>query len=142
MFPYKRKLKCTIFCALVGLASCHGTAEESVRETVNGQFKILVRSQEFHHSGIRNVDICVAEVSSRKFPTDKAQCLLHGFDFSGLSVKWQSEDEIKISFCHGRVSQFTNDASVYTNGPVPTAFHATVSENCEADGAPMHPTMP
>ena len=39
----------------------HGKPEESVTELDHGQFKILVRSQEFHHSGLRNVDICVAK---------------------------------------------------------------------------------
>ena len=50
------------------LVSCKGTPVESVTEVQNGAFKILVRSQEFHHSGSVNVDICVANTSSHNFP--------------------------------------------------------------------------
>jgi hypothetical protein len=102
-----------------------------VTQVENGPLKALVRSQEFHHSGIRNVDVCVAEISSQGFPKDEAQCLLHGFDFSGLSVKWRSEREIEISFRSGRVSQFTNDASVSQKGSIPIEVHATLCEGCE-----------
>ena len=99
-------------------------------EVENGPFKVLIRSQEFHHSAIRNIDICVAQTSARKFPKDKSQCFLHGFDFSGLSVKWESEREIEISFACGRVTHFTNDAFVYPNGPIPVEFHATLNDGC------------
>jgi hypothetical protein len=101
-----------------------------VTEVRNGAFKILVRSQEFHHSGIRNIDICVAEISGRGFPEKRIQCLLHGFDFSGLSVKWQSQREIEISFDCGRVSTFANYAVVSPDGSLPEDFHATLRDGC------------
>jgi hypothetical protein len=121
---------CTACCLTIVLGSCRGKPEESVTEVENGPFKILVRSQEFHHSGTVNIDICVVQTSSRKFPKDKAQCFLHGFDFSGLSVKWKSEHEIEISFRCGRVSYFRNYAFVYPNGPIPTEFHVTLRDGC------------
>jgi hypothetical protein len=86
-----------------------GKPEESVTEVENGSFKILVRSQEFHHSGTLNIDICVAEISSRKFPTDKLQCFLNGYDSYKLSVKWKSQHEIEVAFADGtsRTSETT-----------------------------------
>ena len=94
----------------------------------NGAFKVDVRSQEFHHSSIRNVDICVADVADREFPTDRGQCFLHGFDFSGLNAKWMDERDIEISFACGRVGHFSNFALVSKNRPLPVEFHATLSE--------------
>ena len=121
---------CAACCIAIVLASCRGTPEENMIEVANGPFKALVRSQEFHHSGIHNIDICVGETSSHTFPEDEAQCFLHGFDFKGLSVKRLAEHELEISFVCGRVSHFTNDASVYPKGPVPVAFHATLRDGC------------
>jgi hypothetical protein len=129
----QKLLTCTILCFLsTVLASCRGKPEESVTEVKNGAFKILVRSQEFHHSGIRNIDICVAEISSRGFPAKRIQCL-HGFDFSGLSVKWQSQREIEISFDCGRVSTFANYAVVSPDGSLPEDFHATLRDGCSTE---------
>jgi hypothetical protein len=108
-----------------------GKPKESATEVENGPFKILVRSQEFHSSGIRNIDVCVAKTSDHSFPKDEAQCFLHGFDFSKLSVKWNSEREIEISFAGGRVSHFTNYAFVYPSGPVPVEFHAVLCDGCD-----------
>ena len=93
--------------------------------------KVLVRSQEFHHSGIINVDICVTDSSNLAFPkNEKPQCFLHGYDFSGLSVKWLSQRNIEIAFDCGRVTTFTNSAFVYPNGPVPVEFHAILLDGC------------
>ena len=119
-----------ILFAVAASVSC-GKAEESMTEVTNGQFTILIRSQEFHHSAIRNVDVCVTETSSHKFPNDKAQCFLHGFDFSGLSAKWQSQHEIEVSFRSGRVTYFTNSASVSPNGLPPVEFHTKLCDGCE-----------
>jgi hypothetical protein len=127
----QKLLTCAILCFLsTALASCRGRPEESVTEVKNGAFKVLVRSQEFHHSGIRNIDVCVAETSSRGFPEKRIQCLLHGFDFSGLSVKWQSQREIEISFDCGRVSTFANYAVVSPDGSLPEEFHAILRDGC------------
>jgi hypothetical protein len=109
------------------LTSC-GKPEESITKVANGRFKVLIRSQGFHHSAIRNVDVCVVETSDRRFPKDKAQCFLHGFDFSGLTVKWRSPNEIEVSFRTGRVTRFTNYASVSTDGSLPVEFHTTLCD--------------
>jgi hypothetical protein len=124
---------CTICCLLIiVLGSCRGKPEESVTEVKNGNYKILIRSQEFHHSGTVIVDVCVANASSREFPKNKGQCLLHGDDFTALSVKWLSGREIEISFACGRVSFFRNYARVYPSGPVPEEFHAILRDRCES----------
>src|SRR5271169_6682463 len=102
-----------------------GKPNETITEARNGPFKVLVRSQEFHHSGTINVDVCVTDSSNPAFPkSEKPQCFLHGYDFSGLHVKWLSQNDIEIAFDCGRVTTFTNSAFVYPNGPVPVAFHA------------------
>lgn len=113
------------------LSSCKGKPEQSVAEDDNGPFKVLVRSQEFHHSGIRNTDVCMANISDADFPTKQVQCFLHGYDFSQLSVKWRSERDVEISFACGRVSEFTNFAFVYPKGPIPVEFHATLRDECD-----------
>src|SRR5260370_8568117 len=89
---------CTVCCLITLLGSCRGTPDESVTEVENGPFKILVRSQEFHKSGIHNVDICVTETSNREFPKNKLQCFFHGFDFSELSAKCRRPPQIALSF--------------------------------------------
>jgi len=93
-----------------GLQEGHG---QTLSETTNGAFKVVVRTQEISHSGTRNVDVCVANASSSGFPEKKVQCFLSGYDFDGLSVKWQGPRVIEISFSSGRVSRFTNSAFVY-----------------------------
>lgn len=113
------------------MESCiHGRPEENITAINRGDFKILVRSQEFHHSAIQNVDICVANSSSIAFPKKGAQCFLHGFDFSGLSATWKTDSEIEVSFSGGRVTYFANSALVYPHGPVPVEFHATLCDGC------------
>ena len=98
-------------------------------ELRNGAFKILVRSQEFRHSGTRNIDICVAETSSRSFPKSRMQCFFHGFDFSGLSVVWQSPRDIEVSFRSGYLTYFDNVALVLPTGTsAPESFHTTVND--------------
>jgi hypothetical protein len=106
-----------------------GKPTETISETKNGSFKVLVRSQEFHHSGVINVDVCVANSSDHEFPkNEKAQCFLHGFDFSGLSFKWVSGRDVEVAFDNGRVTAFTNSALVYPNSPVPVEFHTTLRD--------------
>jgi hypothetical protein len=131
---------CSIGAVLVGLLLAfmlfsRGRPDERVAEAKNGSFKVLVRSQEFHHSGTVNVDVCVTDSSSRSFPkNERLQCFLHGFDFSGLSVRWLSQREVEIAFHCGRVTTFTNSATVYPTGPVPVEFHAILrDEMCEVN---------
>jgi hypothetical protein len=128
-----RRLRiCTICCLMTLLVSCKGTPVESVTEVQNGAFKILVRSQEFHHSGSVNVDICVANTSSHNFPPEsKSQCFLKGYDFSGLSAKWLGPRVIEVSFSSGRVSHFTNSAFAYPGGPIPEEFHIVLCDGCD-----------
>jgi hypothetical protein len=113
-------------------------------EVENGRFTILVRSQEFHHSAIRNIDICVAETSSPKFPKDDEQCFLHGYDFSGLSVKCREQRDVEVAFRSGRISYFKNYAFVYPKGPVPEEFHITLREGRDmgSKGAQAHDVNP
>ena len=135
------RLACAIAAVLSGLLLAfmlfaRGKPSETVTEARNGRFKVLVRSQEFHHSGSIIVDICVTDSSNAAFPkNEKLQCFLHGYDFSGLSVKWLSQQNIEIAFDCGRVTTFTNSAFVYPNGPVPVEFHAVLRDGC-ADQAP------
>jgi hypothetical protein len=112
------------------LTSCGRPTEQSVTEVKNDAFKVDVRSQEFHDSGIRNVDVCVTD-TNQGFPGDKSQCFLHGFDFSGLSVKWLSDRDVDISFSCGRVEKFSNFAIVSKDHPLPVEFHATLHEACK-----------
>jgi hypothetical protein len=122
------------------MLSCGRPTEENLTEVKNGAYKVEVRSQEFHHSGIRNVDICVADVGSNQFPTDRGQCFLHGFDFSQLAVKWVSERNVEISFACGRVSRFSNFAVMSKDHPLPVEFHATLNDECNA--APNRASVP
>jgi len=136
-----QKLQLFLACALLlATASCAKPTEESVTEVKNGNFKVEVRSQEFHHSGVRNVDICIADASSIEFPRDKSQCLLHGFDFSGLTVKWLSERNIEISFSCGRVLRFSNFAVISKHHPLPIEFYATLDDECNT--APTRASAP
>jgi hypothetical protein len=126
------RVTCSIGAVLIGLLLAlmlfgRGKPTETISETTNGPFKVLVRSQEFHHSGIINIDVCVADSSDQEFPkNEKGQCFLHGFDFSELSVKWLSGRDVEVAFDSGRVTTFTNSAFVYPNGPVPVEFHTTL----------------
>lgn len=113
------------------MESCiRGKPEEKITEIKRGDFKILIRSQEFHHSAIKNADICVANLLSSDFPKKGAQCFLHGFDFSGLSARWKTDSEIEVSFSGGRVTYFTNSAIAYPHGPVSVGFHTTLCDGC------------
>ena len=104
-------IDCAAFFVLtILLQGCVGRTDENVSEVRNGAFKISVRSQEVHNSGLRNIDACVADASSEGFSTGKAQCFLHGFDFSGLSISWQSQEEIVVAYDCGTVSFFKNYA--------------------------------
>lgn len=114
---------------LLAFLILRGKPEEHVVELQSGAFKILVRSQEFGHSGIRNIEVCVAEISSRSFPTSRSQCFFHGFDFSGLSVAWRSPRDVEVSFRSGYLTHFENTASVLpTRSSVSESFHTTAHD--------------
>ena len=133
-----RKLMNFSLCLLSFIVvSCGKPTQEHVEEVKNAVFKAEIRSYEFHHSSLFNVDICVAELKAKTFPTGRGQCFLHGFDFSGLSVKWRSERDLEISFDCGRVTTFSNFAILSEGREVPVEFHATLREACgETKSAP------
>ena len=135
----QRILICLLCSLLIFLQGCKRVTENAVSEVKNGNFSVLIRSQEFNNSGIQNVDMCVAQAADHQFPQNKRQCFLHGFDFTGLSVKWQSQHVIEVSFDCGRVDQFRNSAFVYPKGPVPEEFYVTLHDSCNAanDGPPI-----
>ena len=132
------RVTCSVATVLSGLLLAwmlfgRGKSNETIVEVKNGPFKALVRSQEFHHSGLINVDVCIADNSEHAFPeNEREQCFLHGFDFSGLSVNWRSGKEIEVSYRSGRVTWFTNYASLSLNGSVPAEFHTILCDACEA----------
>jgi hypothetical protein len=117
---------------MLSLAGCRRTTQSQVTEVRHGPFKAYVRSQEFNNSGIHFVDVCVASSSGREFPENKIECLLHGYDISGLSVDWKSDREIEISFDCGRIEQFSNYAVVSRKDSLPVEFHARLSEKCKS----------
>lgn len=127
---YKLRLVTLSGICFIGLSllSCMGAHEDKVIEIKNGAFKVLVRGQVFKQLGNVNIDVCVTNVSDTRFPSKGNQCFLNGYDFDGLAVKWTSERDIAISFKDGRVSHFTNYASVYPRGDVPVQFHAVLYE--------------
>jgi hypothetical protein len=110
-------------------------------EIENGPFKVMVRTQEFNHSGTEIVDICVANTSNQEFP-DKpektSQCFLKGYDFTALSVKWQGPRVIEVSFHSGRVMPFKNSAFASPSGPAPEAFHTLICDGCEPEPKYTH----
>lgn len=122
----------SVYLLLLCVLACGKLTEEKLTEVKNGAYKVYVRSQEFDHSAIHNVDICVADVASSRFPADTRQCFLHGFDFSGLAVSWLAENNVEISFSCGRVTKFSNFALISKNHPVPVEFHATLIDQCNA----------
>ena len=133
---------CVLFCMVIFLQSCSTITRRSVSEIENGPFKVMVRTQEFNHSGTEIVDICVANTSSHEFPDkpDKtSQCFLKGYDFTALSVKWQRPSVIAVSFHSGRVMHFKNSAFAYPGGPVPEAFHTLLCDGCEPEPKYPHP---
>jgi hypothetical protein len=119
-----------LFCVVISVG-CSNPTEEKITEYKRGEYKVAVRSQEFHHSSLWNVDICVAQVDAQNFPGDKGQCFLHGFDFSGLSVRWLSDNDVEIIFECGRVTTFSNFAVIAKNEPLPVEFHAALIEKCD-----------
>jgi hypothetical protein len=103
---------------------------QNLSEFQNGPFKVIVRRQEINHSGEENVDICVTTTSSSGFPTSKYQCFLNGYDFDGLTIGWKGPRVIVVSFSSGRVSHFSNTASVDPGGGTPEEFHTLLCDGC------------
>ncbi|MBB5343966.1 hypothetical protein [Tunturibacter empetritectus] len=126
-----------VSCVVILLAAyllpkvVRGKPKETFTETPSGNYKAIIRTQEFNNSGPVNVDICIAKISDRSIQNEKQQCFLHGYDFdSDLSVHWLSPSKIEISYKCGRVDFFRNSAFVYPDGPTPDEFHAILREDC------------
>jgi hypothetical protein len=86
----KKIMVCVLSCMLIFLQACQTVTRSSLSETENGPFKVMVRTQEYNHSGSDIVDVCVAKISSHEFPDkpDKtSQCFLNGYDFGSLSIQ-------------------------------------------------------
>jgi hypothetical protein len=135
----QRTMQMRLMCVLCSMAfllqGCRKVTEQSFSEVRNGNFKVMIRSQEFNNSGSKNIDICVANISAHGFPDKRVQCFLNGYDFDGLAVRWQGPQVIQVSFRSGRVSRFTNSAFVYPGGPVPEEFHVVLCDGCETASA-------
>jgi hypothetical protein len=132
---------CVLCCMVIFLQSCRTITQRSISEIGNGPFKVMVRTQEFNHSGTDIVDICVANSSSHEFPDkpDKtSQYFLNGYDFEALSVKWKGPDLIEVSFHSGRVTHFKNTAFAYPGGPVPHEFLTRLCDGCEPEPKYTH----
>ena len=117
-------------CLLALLQGCRGKPEETFTEVPSGDYKIVIRTQEFHHSGSLNAEVCVADKADTKFPKEKLQCFLHGYDFSDLTASWRSPTEVVISYRCGRVTDFRNSSDVYGQGPAPQEFYAFLNDSC------------
>lgn len=125
---------------MIFLQSCSTITRQSISEIGNGPFKVMVRTQEFNNSGSEIVDICVANMGSHVFPDhpDKtSQCFMNGYDFTNLSVKWQGQSEIEVSFHSGRVTHFTNSALVYPGDPSPKHFTHYYAMDVNQDQKPL-----
>ena len=116
----------SVFLAL--LVACKGNPYETFTTAPNGDYKVVIRTQGFHSSGTVNVDVCVTDAVAPRFPENNIQCLLHGYDFSGLAVHWTSPQEIAISFDSGRATKVSNYAIVTPKSTLPVQFHATLHE--------------
>ncbi len=125
-----RTLLLVATCFALLLQGCKGKPDETRTEVRSGDYKVVTRTQEFHHSATLNVDICVTRATDAEFPSKRLQCFLHGFDFSKLQTTWRSPTEIVISFRCGRVTHFKNSADVYDNGPAPHEFYAFLNDSC------------
>ena len=73
-------------CFLLLITACKGKPEETFTHINNGQYKAIIRTQEFHHSGTVNTEVCIALSSDTRFPSSQVQCFLRGYDFSDLSA--------------------------------------------------------
>ncbi|MBS0455919.1 MAG: hypothetical protein JSS44_01130 [Proteobacteria bacterium] len=124
--------QCAIYVALSILAlifsACSIIKTEKFSYVENGAFKVNIRDQEFANSGIHNIDLCVAKAKSRGFQQSEAQCFFHGYDISGLKVKWSSPRRIEIFIIDGNISLFRNYAIISNDVPAPIDFHVSLHD--------------
>jgi hypothetical protein len=117
-------------CFLLPITACKGKPEETFTDITNGQYKAIIRTQEFHHSGIVNTEVCITHSSDTQFPSSQLQCFLRGYDFSNLSASWKSPTEIVISFRCGRIGRFSNDPILDSDGTLPQGFYVYLNDAC------------
>lgn len=113
------------------LASCSEPTAPVVTEIRNGAYKIVINSQGFSDSGIVNVDVCVVDAAAKKLPSDRMQCIFHGFDFNGISAKWVSDEAVEISFNCGRLTQFSNTVQIPVGDGTYREFYARLNDTCK-----------
>ena len=113
-------------------AGCRRVTGSKLTEVRSGPFVVKALSEEFNHSGLRNIDVCVADSSEHKFPTSELQCVLNGSDISGLSIEWKTGREIEISIDCGDVAKFSNYAVVPRKDSLPAEFHVLLVDKCKS----------
>lgn len=127
-----RTLIATACVPAISLASCRRITQESVQSVAGrDSFKVIIRTWEFNHTGSRNIDMCVADINTTRFPEKSSQCFLTGYDFDNLKINWTGPSTLTVSFSSGRVSHFTNTAFVYHGSPIPVEFHVYLTDGCE-----------
>lgn len=118
--------------AASALTACGAGNSEKFEAVKDGDYKVVIRSEEPLHSGIHNIDICVLAVADTKFPPRyrEAQCFLQGYDLDGLTVKWLAPRYINVYIKDGWVSEFKNNATVSLQGtPKAVAFHISLYDS-------------
>jgi hypothetical protein len=128
-----------LLTAMLLITGCREITRSQLQEYDRGSLKLAVRTQEFNNSGVHNVDVCITASSSRAFPDDKGQCLMHGYDISDLSVAWKSDKVIVVSLDCGRITSFSNHAVVPIKGSSPVEIYAELRDTCDASSmVPKH----
>ena len=135
----------TCLLAACALAACSVGKSEKFEIINNGDYKVVIRSEEPLRSGIHNIDICVLAKADAKFPPryEKAQCFLQGYDLDGLAVKWLGPRYINIYVKDGWISKFRNNATVsLKETPRAVAFHISLYDlsSYPQDSAPPPPS--
>ena len=120
--------------AAIALSSC-GKPHESIADYRGNVADIKMRTREYYNSGIKNVDICVVAKAAVPFPSDKSQCIMSGYDLSGLEIGWKSSTDVVISFKCGRVSTFSNYAVVPDANGKKIQVHARLMDSCSGIGS-------
>src|SRR6185312_10053362 len=117
-----------LFAASV-LTACSVGRSGEFTTIKDGDYKVVIRSEEPLHSGVHNIDICVLAVGDTDFPPRRreAQCFFQGYDLDGLKVKWLAPRYINVYVKDGWVSSFKNNAVVSLKGtPRAVAFHISL----------------
>jgi hypothetical protein len=116
--------------ALILQCGCRGAPEEHRAYIVRGDLQIGVRTQEWEHSGIVNVQACLMPRGSKVYPKDGSQqCFFAGYDLTQLGVRWNRDDDVTISMACGQVTEFENWALVDVRGRS-DRIHVNLTDRC------------